>query len=143
MLIFFAILVGTVAGTIWVAIAPVGAEVVGLQDLPSALSIFWLALVLPATFSEPIALELRQKTGKIYQHAQLYAGFMYIGAALCMWALRAWKIGEVEARAVEKGASDRESCSAEAMPQAHRCTSREIAEQSAGFMRRLVQWKKV
>lgn len=95
-LIFFAMVVGTVAGTFWTTIAPVGAEVVGLKELPSALSIVWLALVLPTTFSEPIALKLRQTSGNMYLHAQIYAAFMYIGAASCMWFLRAWKIGQLE-----------------------------------------------
>ncbi len=48
-LIFFALVVGTTSGTFWTTIAPVGAEVVGLQELPSALSIVWLVLVLPTT----------------------------------------------------------------------------------------------
>ena len=48
-LIFFALIGGTVAGTFWTTIAPVGAEVVGLKELPSALSITWLVLVLPTT----------------------------------------------------------------------------------------------
>lgn len=48
-LVFFAIIVGTVAGTFWTTIAPVGAEVVGLKELPSALSIVWIVLVLPTT----------------------------------------------------------------------------------------------
>lgn len=48
-LIFFALIVGTVSGTFWTTIAPVGAEVVGLKELPSALSIVWLVLVLPTT----------------------------------------------------------------------------------------------
>lgn len=48
-LVFFAIIVGTVAGTFWTTIAPVGAEVVGLKELPSALSIVWIFLVLPTT----------------------------------------------------------------------------------------------
>ena len=48
-LIFFSLLVGTVAGTFWTTIAPVGAEVVGLKELPSALSIVWLVLVIPTT----------------------------------------------------------------------------------------------
>ncbi len=48
-LVFFAIIVGTVAGTFWTTIAPVGAEVVGLKELPSALSIVWTFLVLPTT----------------------------------------------------------------------------------------------
>jgi hypothetical protein len=73
----------------------VGAEVVGIQVLPSALSITWVVLVLPCTFSEPIGLELRTTSGNFYLHAQLFTGFMYIGAAICMWFLRAWKIGEL------------------------------------------------
>ena len=48
-LVFFAIIVGTVSGTYWTTIAPVGAEVVGLKTLPSALSINWLFLVAPCT----------------------------------------------------------------------------------------------
>ena len=48
-LVFFALIVGTVAGTFWTTIAPVGAEVVGLKELPSALSIVWIVLVLPTT----------------------------------------------------------------------------------------------
>ncbi len=48
-LTFFAIIVGTVAGTFWTTIAPVGAEVIGLKNLPSGLSIVWIFLVLPTT----------------------------------------------------------------------------------------------
>lgn len=55
-LLFFAVIVGTVSGTIWATIAPVMAEVVGLKYLPSALSLTWLVLVIPATgkSSKPI-----------------------------------------------------------------------------------------
>ena len=48
-LLFFAITVGTVCGTFWSTIAPVGAEIVGLKELPSALSVTWILLVLPCT----------------------------------------------------------------------------------------------
>jgi hypothetical protein len=92
----------------WATAAPVGAEVVGLKILPSALSILWLVLVLPCTFSEPIGLELRTTTGDIYLHAQLFTGFMYIGAALCMWFLRAWKIAELESLARSKEERERD-----------------------------------
>lgn len=51
--VFFAILVGTVSGTFWTAVAPVGAEVVGLQELPSALAALWLVLVIPTTCTSP------------------------------------------------------------------------------------------
>ena len=40
---------------------------------------------------------MRQSHGNIYLHAQIYTGFMYTAAALCMWSLRAWKIGQNEA----------------------------------------------
>jgi MFS family permease len=56
-LVFFALLGGTVAGTYWATVAPVTTEVMGLRDLPSALSITWLVLVLPTTcrfFSQPL-----------------------------------------------------------------------------------------
>lgn len=95
-LIFFALIVGTVSGTFWATIAPVGAEVVGIEILPSALSITWMVLVIPCTFSEPIGLKLRVSTGDIYLHAQIFAGFMYIGAAICMLGVRAWKIKELD-----------------------------------------------
>ena len=80
----------------WATIGPVGAEVVGLQILPSALSIVWLVLVLPCTFSEPMGLELKADSGNIYLHAQVFTGLMYVAAAFCMWFLRAWKIRELE-----------------------------------------------
>lgn len=48
-LIFFAIIGGSVAGTFWAVVAPVTTEVMGIVDLPSALNITWLVLVLPTT----------------------------------------------------------------------------------------------
>ncbi|KAB8291247.1 hypothetical protein EYC80_009934 [Monilinia laxa] len=95
-LIFFALLVGTVSGTFWATVAPVSAEVVGIKVLPSALSITWLVLVIPCTFAEPVGLKLRAATGDTYLHAQIFAGCMYIGAAICMWGVRAWKVKELD-----------------------------------------------
>jgi hypothetical protein len=85
---------GMVAGTLWATIGPVAVEVVGLQDLPSALNLEWLVIVIPCTFSEPIALELVEHTGN-YLSAQVFIGFMYTAAALCVLFLRGWKIGEL------------------------------------------------
>jgi MFS family permease len=93
-LIFYALIGGTVIGAFWATIGPVAVEVVGLQDLPSALNVEWLMIVLPCTFSEPIALELVGGTGS-YLGTQLFIGFMYATAALCMLFLRGWKIGEL------------------------------------------------
>ena len=101
-LIFYALLGGTVAGTSWATIAPVAVEVVGLRNAPSALNLAWLVIVLPSTFSEPIALEIVDGTGS-YLGTQLFAGFMYMAAAACMLLLRGWKIGEVDEIARMKG----------------------------------------
>lgn len=144
-LIFFAILVGTVSGTyvlhipshplkaladldrFWATIGPVSAEVVGLQVLPSALSITWLVLVLPTTFSEPIGLELRTTSGDIYLHAQIFTGFMYIGAAICMWFLRAWKINELEKQVVTKEKRELEIQDEDAVPKGRPEITRHIS----------------
>ncbi|KEY69256.1 hypothetical protein S7711_01707 [Stachybotrys chartarum IBT 7711] len=94
-LIFYALIGGTVAGTFWATIGPVAVEIVGLQDLPSALNLEWLVIVLPSTFSEPIALEIVGSTGD-YLATQLFLGAMYAVAALCVLFLRGWKVGEME-----------------------------------------------
>lgn len=94
-LIFFAILDGMVAGTFWATIAPVAAEVVGLKDVASALNLLWLSIILPSTFSEPIALQIFTGTGS-YLGTQLWTGFMYMAAAGCMFVLRGWKLGETK-----------------------------------------------
>ena len=93
---FFSVLVGTVAGTYWATVAPVLAEIIGLKDLPGGLSITWLVLVAPTTVAEPIALLLRDNASDnwVYLHVQLFTGFMYIGAGVCLWVVRGWKVGE-------------------------------------------------
>ena len=48
-LLFFSLLSGMVCGTFWATIAPVGAEIVGLKELPATLSMTWLLLVAPCT----------------------------------------------------------------------------------------------
>lgn len=94
-LIFYALFGGAVAGTFWATVGPVTVEVVGLQDLPSALNLEWLVTVLPCTFSEPIALELAAGAGG-YLGTSLFVGFMYVAAAACVLSLRGWKVGELD-----------------------------------------------
>lgn len=101
LLSFFAILGGALSGTFWATIAPVGAEIVGLKDLPAALSITWVVMVPPTTVAEPIALELRKgESATVYVDAQIFVAMMYLGAAICLWLVRGWKVGQLEA--VEK-----------------------------------------
>ncbi|KAM0201250.1 hypothetical protein ACHAPA_002424 [Fusarium lateritium] len=94
LLLFFTIVGGAMAGTYWATVAPVTAEVVGLADVPSALNLTWLVISLPCTFSTPIALQIVAGTGK-YIGAQIFVGFMYLAAGLCLFFLRGWKIGEL------------------------------------------------
>ncbi len=95
-LCFFAVVGGATAGVFWATIAPVAAEVTGLQDLPAALSWTWLLMVPPTTTAEAIALELRRKTDSwIYLPPQIFTAFMYVAAALCLWVVRGWKVGEM------------------------------------------------
>ncbi|KAJ9377633.1 hypothetical protein DTO063F5_8162 [Paecilomyces variotii] len=77
-LIFYALIGGAVASTFTTTVAPVGTEVVGLQLLPSALSIFWLLVVIPSTFAEPITLWLRTDNGANFLPAHVFTGFMFI-----------------------------------------------------------------
>ncbi|KAK5992519.1 putative transporter MCH2 [Cladobotryum mycophilum] len=94
-LIFFALIAGTVGGTFWTVIAPVTAEVVGLKNVPSALNIMWIMIVLPSIFSEPIALQIVAGTGS-YLGTQIWTGVMFIAAAAVLTMVRGWKIAELD-----------------------------------------------
>ena len=103
-LCFFAIAVGTVAGTFWTTIPPVCAEIIGMQNLPSGLSIIWLVMVMPTTVAEPIAVVLKDdsKNEWIYLYAQIFTGVVYVAGALCLWVVRGWKVGDNERIAREE-----------------------------------------
>ena len=84
LLIFFAIVGGTFAGTFWCTIGALAAEIVGLQDLPAALSNTWLLVVPPTTVSEAITLKLPKKQGSYtFIDAQIFTAIMYLAGALC------------------------------------------------------------
>ncbi|KLU89300.1 hypothetical protein MAPG_08274 [Magnaporthiopsis poae ATCC 64411] len=87
-------LFGVFTGILWATIAPLCAEVVDVALLPSALSLIWLVLVLPSTFSEPIGLSLRGPGSDGYLPAQLFNGACYFLAFVSGWTLRGWKIRE-------------------------------------------------
>ncbi|KAF2002898.1 MFS general substrate transporter [Amniculicola lignicola CBS 123094] len=137
-LVFFAIAGGMVAGTFWATVAPVYSEVMGLKSLPSSLNLTWLVLVVPTTFSEAIALEIVSFNGGTYTGAILFTGFMYIGAAGCLWLVRAWKLGDLEAQAAvaekEEGV----------LPAGNAGNVVPISEfQRSPFVKRMLAWQKV
>jgi hypothetical protein len=108
-LIFYALIGGTVSATYTTTVAPVGAEVVGLRLLPTALSIFWLSMVIPSTFAEPVALGLRADNGTNFTLAQVFTGFMFMGAAISLWLVRAWKISKLQKTGANSDRVEREA----------------------------------
>ncbi|GKZ59417.1 hypothetical protein AnigIFM49718_005295 [Aspergillus niger] len=90
----FAVMGGMVSGTFFATVAPVFVEVIGLQDLPGALSILWLVLVGPGAVGEAIAQALRRPAEgmEAYRQVQIFAGMVFVAAALCLWVVRGWKV---------------------------------------------------
>jgi MFS family permease len=160
-LVFFAFIGGTVAGTFWATCAPVTTEVIGLVDLPSALSITWLILVLPTTckshavyvgrhdkasanirvVSEAIGLEIVAFNNGSYTGAILFTGWMYIGAAVCLWLVRAWKIGEMQEKAAAAGKNESELDPIPAV--ADDATPAPMKFRKSSFVKRMFMWQKV
>ncbi|OAL19169.1 hypothetical protein AYO20_11680 [Fonsecaea nubica] len=93
LLIFFALVQGTVGGVFWVLAAPVMAEIIGIENLPSGLSIFWVVLAIPSIASAPIVLQIVAKSGS-YVCAQIFTGVVFVVAGLCMGLLRRWQISQ-------------------------------------------------
>jgi MFS family permease len=84
----FSLVAGAIMGIFWPALGPVATEVVGLKELPSALSLAWTTIVLPTTFSEVIALKLRRpSTSHAYLYPQIFAGLSYLVGSVCMFEL--------------------------------------------------------
>ncbi|TKA41464.1 hypothetical protein B0A49_13566, partial [Cryomyces minteri] len=48
-LVFFSLVSGAILGTFWMTIAPLSAEVAGLREVPSLLSLAWTTIILPVT----------------------------------------------------------------------------------------------
>lgn len=144
-LIFYAIIGGTVAGTFWATIAPVAAEVHGVKELPAVLSLTWLVITAPTVFSEPIALEIVSFNGGSYLGAQLFSGFMYIGAAVVLWVLRARRLGAVERIALAQGKNpEKVNPVLVGSEGGGEVASSEQADvEVSAFMKRIVAWRRV
>ncbi|KAK8019731.1 hypothetical protein PG990_004869 [Apiospora arundinis] len=146
--IVFALLSGMVAGTLWAVVAPVCAEVVGLQLIPSALSISWLVLVLPSTFAEVIALGLRKPGPLGYVDVQVFIGVMYLGAAMFSWLMRGWKVQELRKAHLSKGERENATLNDDVV-QSHNLDSSGSSDKDSdapghiGFVQALFSFEKV
>lgn len=91
--------------------------------------------------SEPIGLEIVAFNGGSYTGAILFTGWMYIGAAVFLWMVRAWKIGEMEETASAAGKSE-----GEVDPVANGVeagSSAPVGVLRSPFTRRMFMWQKV
>jgi len=71
--------------------SPLAAEVAGLQEVPSLLSLTWLSIVGPTAFAEVIALYLRRPgSSRPYLYPQIFAGLAYIISSLFLFEL--WRM---------------------------------------------------
>lgn len=100
-LLVFAFLSGMVCGTFWATITPVLAEVVGLGRMSRTFAITCLALVVPTTVAEPVALSLVKGSG--YLHTQIFVGCMFLLGSWGLWTLRCWKCFDIERKASYEG----------------------------------------
>jgi hypothetical protein len=78
------------------------------------------------------------RSGGSYTGAIVFTGFMYIGAAMCLWLVRAWKIGELEEEANKKGKTEVE------LTGGHVSDGRvPRGFKRSPFLKRIVMWYKV
>ena len=92
--------------------------------------------------SEPIGLEIVAFNGGSYTGAILFTGWMYIGGAVCLWLVRAWKIGEMEWEAAIAGKEEREIDPLADRPTAPEGMALENFQRSP-FVKRMFMWQKV
>lgn len=86
--VVFSLISGGTIGTFWMTISPLCVEVAGLKELPSMLALCWLIVVLPTTFGEVIALEIRKRTALTeYLYPQIYSGLAYTLATMAIISL--------------------------------------------------------
>jgi MFS family permease len=96
-LIVFAILGGTVCGTFFATIGILATEVLGIRQLPSALSILWTSAAIPCLFATPIAVAMeRPKKSNVFLDLQVFTGCMFAGGSIWLALLRNWKIAKNE-----------------------------------------------
>ncbi|SCW02858.1 LAFE_0F15830g1_1 [Lachancea fermentati] len=89
--LLFALIVGSLMGSIWPLVAPMMTRVVGLPKLSVTFGMVWVALGIFAIVSPIFGLELRTTSStesNNYVKTAILSGFGYFGSALSMWILR-------------------------------------------------------
>ncbi|KFA71104.1 hypothetical protein S40288_04497 [Stachybotrys chartarum IBT 40288] len=99
LLCVFAILAGSTCGIFWCTITPVIGEIVGMPKLASTFRAVCLALVIPTTFAEVVAIELAgsgDAQQRDFMQTQIFVAFMFLAGAISLCLLRAWKMSHAE-----------------------------------------------
>lgn len=99
----FAFIQGAAGGAVWSAATPIAASVVGVKDLGSAMSIFWLSLVVPVFVGNPLAVLLldysRSHLGRVGPEAYAisigFCGGLSIAAGLCLFGAKYYLQGSL------------------------------------------------
>jgi MFS family permease len=86
-LIFFAVVQGLTGGTIWSAVSPMSRTVVGVQDLASAMSIFWIFCAPFSLIGQPIAVVLLEYSENTLGRSGPEAYYISIGLCGAMGIL--------------------------------------------------------
>ncbi len=93
--IFFALFVGSLMGTIWLTMATINAEIIGLRKFGIGMSMSWIAVGGTGIVSPVIGMALKGDgpTNRIqYQHPAIFVGLCYFGAGISLCILRGWII---------------------------------------------------
>ncbi|GMM32538.1 hypothetical protein DAMA08_052830 [Martiniozyma asiatica (nom. inval.)] len=89
----FALIVGSMMGTIWLTMATVCASIVGLKKFGIGMSLCWVATGVFGFCSPIIGISLK-KDGPVnpeqYQPAAIFVGLCYFMAGFCLYILRSW-----------------------------------------------------
>ncbi|KAK9415080.1 putative Major facilitator superfamily (MFS) profile domain-containing protein [Seiridium unicorne] len=101
LLAVFALLAGSICGTLWTTVTPMLVEVVRLSRMTRVFGVICLGMVLPTTFAEPVVMQIvdsRKTTARIFLLTQIFVDCMFMAGSISLW-LRAWKIAELEIEA--------------------------------------------
>ncbi|KAF2799843.1 MFS transporter, MCP family, solute carrier family 16, member 6 [Melanomma pulvis-pyrius CBS 109.77] len=86
--VVFALLNGGTAGVFWMTISTLSVEVTSLTSLPSMLALAFGTIILPTTFTEVVALKMRQPaSSRPYLYPQIFTGLAYLMASAMMLGL--------------------------------------------------------
>ncbi|ODV89485.1 hypothetical protein CANCADRAFT_32724 [Tortispora caseinolytica NRRL Y-17796] len=90
----WALLMGSICGSVWTTAAPLVAEVVPIKDLGTALSMFWVLVAPGAVVAMPIALTLRTSdpTRADFRNVAIYCACCYLGSNAALMYTRWWVV---------------------------------------------------